>query len=420
MLFWIAVILLGLLAIGLPISFVLGSSGYAIFGLYSNTTLQIIPHTMYNTLNSFPLMAVPFFILAADIMGRSRIGRCLVDFAEALLGHLPGGMAIVSVAACMIFAAISGSSVATASAIGMLTIPAMERLGYPENFRTGIIAAGGTIGILIPPSIPMILYGFMTEQSIGDLFLAGAVPGVLLGILLIAYSYFTLRRRGQNNQQTLTHKERRRAIINGIPAVMMPVMILGGIYSGLFTPTEASIIAVVYALTAACFIYKDISLKDLIPLMGVSIKQSSMIMLLIMTSMVFGNVLSILRVPQILLEHAISSQAGALIILFIISLAILIMGCFLEVTAVLLIVTPLVLPILKHMGIDLVHFAVIMVVGMAIGLMTPPVGLNLYVVSGVGNVKLQKVISGVWKPLIVFLVVWLLLILVPKATLWII
>ncbi len=372
---------------------------------------------MYNSLNSFPLMAVPFFVLAADLMANGGLGRYLVDLTKVVFGRVRGGMAVVAVVACIIFAAICGSAVATCATIGMLTIPAMIQLNYPPRLAAGVIAASGTLGILIPPNIPMILYGFMAEQSTAKLFLAGAIPGVLIGLVNIAYCVFVMRNIKQP-EDSQDRAAKRMVIIKGLPALLMPVLVLGGIYGGVFTATEASIFAVIYSLVVFCFVYREVKLRDLIPLVGKSMVSSSMIMLIIATSMVFGNVLSILRVPQQLMEAVLSVNVQPWMFLIIANIILFIAGMFMEVAAVLLVSTPLFLLIVHALGVDPVHFAVVMVVSMIVGLITPPVGLNLYVSANIAGLLITEVVKGIIPFLIILFIVWGLITFIPGISLW--
>lgn len=410
-------VLFVLFSVGVPISLALGAGSVVIFAVFSNSSLEIVPHTMYNTLNSFPLMAVPFFVLAADLMANGGLGKYLVDLTRVVFGRVRGGMAVVSIIACMIFAAISGSAVATCATIGMLTIPAMVNLNYPPRLAAAVVAASGTLGILIPPSIPMILYGFMAEQSTAKLFLAGAVPGVLIGLVYIIYCSFVLRKLKVESFAE-DSGAKKKIIIKGLPALFMPITVLGGIYGGVFTPTEASVFAVVYSLIMSCFVYREVKLSELIPLVGRSMKTSSMIMLIIATSMVFGNILSLLRVPQQLLEFVLSANVQPWMFLIVANIALFIAGMFMEVAAVLLITTPLFLPIVHAMKVDPIHFAVIMVVSMTVGLITPPVGLNLYISAGVAGLPISEVIKGSIPFLIILILIWITVIAVPDLSLW--
>jgi len=384
-----------LLCMGLPIAFVLGITALAMVALYSPSPLVMVPEVMYNSLDTFPLMAIPFFVLAAQFMVRGGVTKHLIEAANCYVGHVRGGLAVVAVVACMLFAAICGSSVATALAIGVIVIPAMMKYGYPRSFAAGTVAASGTMGIMIPPSIPLIIYGIIAEESIPRLFLAGFMPGLLEGGLYIAWIAYYSRRKGfggDHPRATLAHTLS--ATWKAIPAYSLPFIILGGIYTGLVTVTEAAALAAVVSIFIGLFIYRGVCLREIIPVSVESMKGAGMIMFIITSAIVFGNWLTEAGVPARAVALATELKLSSFAFLLFINIILLILGMFLEVASIMLITLPIMLPIVHQLGIDPIHFGIIVTVNMELALETPPVGLNLYVISGVAKAPLWEVIKG--------------------------
>jgi C4-dicarboxylate transporter DctM subunit len=362
--------------------------------LFSPTPLLMVPEVMYNSLYSFPLMAIPFFVIAAQFMSRGGTSKYLINAANCYVKHFWGGLAIVCVVACMIFAAICGSSVATALAMGVIVIPAMMAAGYPRSFATGVVAASGTMGIMIPPSVALILYGIITEESIPRLFLAGVLPGLLEASLYITWIYWYSRREGFRGGERATARETLMATVQAAPALAMPFIVLGGIYSGIFTVTEAASLAAVAAIIISLFIYREVKLREVLTVTADAMKSAGMIMFIISTAIVFGNWITEAGIPARLVAFASKMNLSPLLFLLFINILLLILGMFLEVVSIMLITLPIIMPVLTHLGIDLVHFGIIMTVNMEVALITPPVGLNLYVLSGVSRGPLSEVIRG--------------------------
>jgi C4-dicarboxylate transporter DctM subunit len=383
-----------LLCSGLPIVFVLGITALVMMALFSPTPLIMVPEVMYNSLFSFPLMAIPFFVLAAQFMVRGGTSRYLIAAANCFVRHFWGGLAIVCVISCMIFAAICGSSVATALAMGVIVIPAMMGGGYPRSFATGVVAASGTIGIMIPPSVALILYGVITEESIPRLFLAGVLPGCLEGALYIIWICYYSRKKGFRGGERAGLKETLEATFKAIPALAMPFIVLGGIYSGIFTVTEAASLAAVAAIVISLFVYREVKFSQVISITADGMKSAGMIMFIISTAIVFGNWITEAGIPARLVEFAKEANLSPIMFLIFVNILLLILGMFLEVVSILLITLPIIMPVLQHLGIDLIHFAIIMTVNMEVALITPPVGLNLYVLSGVARAPLSEVTRG--------------------------
>lgn len=384
----------GLLCLGLPIAFVLGITAMVMIALYSPSPITMIPEVMYNSLDTFPLMAIPFFVIAAQFMIRGGTSKYLIQAADCYVRHLRGGLAVVAVVSCMLFAAICGSSVATALAIGVIAVPAMMQFGYPRSFATGVVAASGTMGIMIPPSLALVLYGILAEESIPRLFLAGVAPGLLEGGLYISWISWYSRRKGFGGAPQATWSETLRATGKATPAFSLPFIILGGIYSGIVTVTEAAATAATVAILIGLFIYREVKPGEVISITGDAMKSAGMIMFIICTAIVFGNWITEAGIPARLVSLAVELRLSPLMFLIFVNIFLLMIGCFLEVVSIMLITLPIILPVLKHLGIDLVHFGIIMVVNMEVALITPPVGLNLYVLAGVAKAPLQEVIRG--------------------------
>jgi len=383
-----------LLVSSAPIAVALGLTSFVYFYYFTTIPLTQVPERLFNSLNTFPLMAIPFFVLAANIMSRGGISKRLTDAGNALVGQFRGGLAMTAVLSCMFFAAISGSSPATVVAVGTLLIPAMIANGYPKRFSTGLIATSGSLGILIPPSIPLIVYGIATEQSIGDLFIAGILPGILAGIMLLALVAFISRRRGYGtgeHQINMTGKEKLEAFRAAALSLVLPVLVLGGIYGGLFTPTEAAAVAVAYALLVALVFYREISIKDLGGILLGSAKTSAMIMFIIANGILFTFVLTSERIPAQITETLTGMNLSVFTFLLLVNILLLIVGCFMETSSAILIIAPILLPIGMELGINPIHLGVIMVMNLEIGMVTPPFGLNLFVASGLSGLSVLQV-----------------------------
>ncbi|WP_341300121.1 TRAP transporter large permease subunit [Lysinibacillus sp. FSL H8-0500] len=406
-----------LLFLRVPVAISLALS--TIFVLFQvDFNMNMVPQRVFTALDSFPMMAIPGFVLAGVLMARGGISKYLIEALRAWIGHLPGGLAVVTIVACAIFAAISGSSPATAAAIGSIMIPAMISAGYKKRYSMGLVAAGGTLGILIPPSVPLIIYGITSEQSIGELFMAGVIPGLALtGILIIAAIVYA-KRNGFKGDEPATWEERGRKSLKAIWGAFLPFLILGTIYSGIVTPTESAVIAVFYGLVVSLFIYREMKLKDFREVLVESINITAMIFLIIGAASLFGLYLTNAQVPQQVGAWIAESDMNKWIFMIIVNLLFFVMGMFLEAVSIILITLPILLPILAHFDINLIHFAIIMTINMELGMITPPVGLNLFVVSGIAKQKLGEVVKGVI-PFIILMIVFLaLVVLIPQLSLW--
>ncbi|POZ55264.1 C4-dicarboxylate TRAP transporter large permease protein DctM [Lysinibacillus sphaericus] len=406
-----------LLFLRVPVAVSLALSTILVF-FQIDFNMNMIPQRIFTALDSFPMMAIPGFVLAGVLMARGGISKYLIEALRAWIGHLPGGLAVVTIVACAIFAAISGSSPATAAAIGSIMIPAMISAGYKKRYSMGLVAAGGTLGILIPPSVPLIIYGITSEQSIGELFMAGVIPGLALTGILIVAAIFYAKRNGFKGDEPASWEERWRKSLKAIWGGFLPFLILGTIYSGVVTPTESAVIAVFYGLVVSLFIYREMKLKDFREVLVESINITAMIFLIIGAASLFGLYLTNAQVPQQVGAWIAESDLNKWIFMIIINILFFIMGMFLEAVSIILITLPILLPILVHFDINLIHFAIIMTINMELGMITPPVGLNLFVVSGIAKEKLGEVVKGVI-PFIVLMIVFLaLVIILPQISLW--
>jgi C4-dicarboxylate transporter DctM subunit len=407
-----------LLCMGLPIAFTLGITAMVMIALYSPAPLMMLPEVMYNSLDTFPLIAIPFFMIAATFMVRGGTSKYLINAADCYVRHTWGGLAIVSVVSCMIFGAICGSSVATAMAIGAIIVPAMMRFGYPRAFAMGVVGAAGTVAIMIPPSIAMIIYGIIAEESIPRLFIAGVLPGIMQGVLYILWISYDARRRKIGGAPRASLDESFRATVKALPAFSMPFIILGGIYTGVVTVTEAAALAAVVAIGISLFIYGEVRFRQLVPLLAEAMKSAGMVMFIISTAILFGNWLTEAGIPAGLVALAKGMKLTPFWFLLFVNIILLILGMFMEVASVMLITLPIMLPVITMLGIDLIHFGIVMTLNMEIALITPPVGLNLYVISGVAKAPLVEAINGVIPYIIITIVQLALITYWPAYTLF--
>jgi C4-dicarboxylate transporter DctM subunit len=390
----LVVILFLLLLSSAPIAIALGLTSFVYFYYFTTIPLTQVPERLFNSLNSFPLMAIPFFVLAASIMSRGGISRRLIAAGNAIVGEIRGGLAATAVLSCMFFAAISGSSPATVVAVGTLIIPAMVNSGYGKKFSTGLVATSGSLGILIPPSIPLIVYGIATEESIGDLFIAGIVPGIMAGFMLLILVFVISRRRNLgavDESQRMTRVEKLRALRDAVLSLALPGVVLGGIYGGVFTPTEAAAVAVAYALILAMGVYRELSIKDLGAVLLTSTRTSAMVMFIIANGILFSFVLTSERIPGQITELLLGYHLNTFTFLLLVNVILLIAGCFMETSSAILILAPILLPIAVQLGINPIHLGVIMVMNLEIGMVTPPLGLNLFVASGISKLSVLQV-----------------------------
>lgn len=401
-----------LLLFSVPIGICLGLSTMAVMVLVDGAPpMVLLARSVVTGADSFPLIAVPLFILAGDVMQKGGMSRRLVGFANSLIGHIRAGLAYVNVLASVFFAAISGSSPATVAAIGSNLIPEMEKVGYSRTFSASLTAASGMIGVMIPPSIPFIIYGVTAEVSIGKLFLAGVIPGVLFALMFMLVARFLLRKDTQIEQSkaAFSAKTVATSFRESIWALLVPVIILGGIYSGIFTPTEAGAVAVVYALSIGIFVYRDIKLSDLPDILADSAVTSGTILVLVIMATAFGRVITLAQIPSDLAGWLTSLSDNPIIILLLINLLLLVIGMFMETISSIIIMTPILLPVAAAIGVDPIVFGVIMTVNLAIGFCTPPLGVNLFVASSISGVSIERLSKAIL-PFFVGMVILLMLI----------
>lgn len=414
-------ILLGLffvfLASGLPIFLVLGMTALILFGVDGQPLISIA-QKIVDQFNSDTLMSVPFFVIAATFMQRGGVAGALVDFASAWTGRLRGGLGLVCVFGCTIFAAISGSSVATALAMGTILVPAMLSRNYERPFALGVVGASGTLGILIPPSLAFILYAIIAEESVPRLFLAGVVPGLIQACLFALYVLWHTRRNNYPREKALSREEFIRVNVRALPALAVPVIIAVGIYGGVVTITEAAAFAALVTLIVSATVYKGFSWRESIGVMGDAMKSGATILLIVATALVFGHWMTEAGGPARIVKFIVDNDFSAWQFLLAINGILLILGMFLEGASIMLITLPLLIPVLKPLGIDPVHFAVIIVINLELALITPPVGLNLYVLCGITKAPMSEAIKGV-TPFVVLLAGLLIVTTyVPELSLW--
>lgn len=390
-----------LLLMGTPIAICLGSSSVAAMlvdgaGKPLEAVMTTLPRIFSSSTSKFVLLAIPFFILGGNIMEKAGISERLINFAQSCVGHMKGGLIVVMVSVACFFAAISGSGPATVAALGMILIPAMVNAGYTAPFAAALMAAAGAIGVVIPPSITFVVYGSIADTSIGTLFLAGLVPGLLMGLALILTALWIGRRMEVELIPKATAAERWRAFKEAFWGLLMPLIILGGIYGGIFTPTEAAAVSVVYGLFVGAFIYRTLKLRDLYDIFVDSTATTAVVMFITATASLFAYILTRARL-DIAISSGLTELTGGnwIMFLLIVNLVLLLAGCFLDSTSALFIFTPLFVPVATALGIDLVHFGVLMIVNLAIGLITPPVGVNLYVGCGIGKIDLKQMSMAV-------------------------
>lgn len=408
-----------LLLIGTPIAMCLGMSSVAAMlvmgaGRSLDVVLGTVPQLVSAAITKSVLMAIPFFILGGNVMEKAGISSRLINLAQACVGHFKGGVAMVCVLVACFFAAISGSGPATVAALGLILIPAMINVGYQPAFAAALMATAGAIGVIIPPSITFVVYGSISDVSIGDLFISGVIPGLLMGAALVAVTLWIGRKSDLKLLPKASWKERWVAFKDAFWGLMMPVIILGGIYGGIFTPTEAAAVSAVYGLFVGLFIYRTLKLSDLKKIIVDSASTTAVVMLITAAASLFAYVLTRARL-DVAISGALESFASGNVVVFliIVNICLLIAGCFLDSTSALYIFTPLFLPVAQALGMNLVHFGTIMIVNLAIGLVTPPVGVNLYVACGIADVDLKQISKAVIPLIVAALVVLLLVTYIP-------
>jgi C4-dicarboxylate transporter DctM subunit len=408
------------LVIGLPIAFTIGFSS-TIYILLSGMTPQIIIQRLFSGINNTALLAIPFFILAGELMNTGGIARRLLNLANMCVGDLHGSLAIVAIMGCMFFAAISGSGVATAAAIGTILLPEMEKNGYDKNFATSVIATASPIGVIIPPSISFIMYGVLTGTSITDLYLAGIPSGIIMGLLLISYAYIISKKRGyRGHAQKTSAKEKFITFKEAIWALGTPLILLGGVFGGIFTPTESAVVAVVYSVIVGVFIYREMTLKDILNTFLRSARMAAKIMIIISCATLFAYVLTYERIPQAIVESVSNFTDNKYVILILINIILLIAGTFMETGAILIIMVPLLMPLMTKIGIHPVHFGLIATVNTAIGLVTPPFGVCLFTSASVAKIPVERLSKAVLVPILIMLIGLLVVTFFPQTIMFLV
>ena len=406
-------VLFSLLLIGVPVAVSMGLASILTMIFFGDQSLLSSAQKFFHTMHVYPLLAVPFFVLAGAFMTTGGVARRMIDFANALVGHYRGGLAMAALLACAFFAAVSGSAPATVVAVGSVMIGGMVASGYSRKFAAGVICNSGTLGILIPPSLVMVVYGAITESSIGDLFVAGVFPGIILTIVMMGTIVVIAKKYDMPRQERASLRTVVRTFREAVWGLMLVVIILGGIYAGIFTPTEAAAVSAVYAFFIAVFVYKDITLKHVPAVLTDASRVTVMLMFIIANAYMFAFLLTTEQVPQMASELLINMGLPVWGFLLLLNLLLLMAGNFMDPTSVVLILTPIVFPIAMDMGIDPIHLGILMVVNMQIGLVTPPVGLNLFVTAGIADMSLEETIQASFPWLIVLLAVLMLITFVP-------
>lgn len=407
-----------LIILSVPISFALGLSSMLWIALSGQVPMILVPQRMFAGIDSFPLLAIPFFILAGKIMSNGGVSDRLIKVSSVLVGRFRGGLAYINVVSSMFFAGITGSANADASSIGSIMIPAMEKKGYGKDFAVALTSCAAVIGILIPPSIPMVLYGIITNTSIGDLLLAGAIPGVLVGVILIVTSAVISKRRGYPKEQAYSFKESVKILLDGILPIMTVAIVLGGIIFGIVTPTEAAVIAVFYSFILSFFIYRQFKLTDLPKLLLETVEMSGMVMLMVAAATIFSWIITSQQIPQAIAIFLLQYVHSKFAMLLVFNVILLIAGCLLDLTPAMIIFVPVLAPIAFQMGVNPVHFGAMVVINLGIGLFTPPVGAVLFVCCSIAKVNMKDVLKAFLPFFLAMIVVLLIVTYIPEVSLW--
>jgi C4-dicarboxylate transporter DctM subunit len=406
-----------LLLLSIPVAVSIGLAAIAGMGAFTSLPMILVAQQAFAALDKFPLAAVPFFILAGNLMGEGGISTRLVEFAKCLVGGVQGGLACTCILTCMIFAAVSGSSVATTFAIGAILIPAMVRHGYPVSFAASLQATAAELGVIIPPSIPLILYGVAAEVSIGELFVAGFGPGLLIGAALMAFVYVWCRLRGYGKRDAEGREPLLLATRRAGLALLMPVIILGGIYGGVFTPTEASIVAVFYALFVSCFVYRELGLRQVYAVLEKSVVSSAVIMFIIAMAGLFSFLLTRAGIPAQIGAWIVANFHEGWAFLLAVNAFLFIIGMFIETSASIIVLAPILAPVALQLGIDPVHFGLVMVVNLALGMITPPFGVNLFAACSVARISLNEITKSLGHFVLVIFACLMVITYVPSISL---
>jgi C4-dicarboxylate transporter DctM subunit len=415
--FALGVLPIGLLLAGFPIFLVLLSAVTVALVFFMNVPLAALHQNLFGSLNAFPLLAIPFFIYAGELMGRGSVARRIVDVVQAGVGSLPGSLGVTTVGTSAIFGAISGASAATVATVGRIMLPAMRRAGYPEKFSTGLIASVGAIDIIIPPSIPMIVYGMAAQESVPRLYAAGVLPGLLIAGMLAAYVMWRARREAAEARTPFSARAFGRALVRGVWALGAPVIILGGIYGGVFSPTEAAGVACIYAAIVTVFVYRELGWSEIVAAAVLTVRFTSQVLLILACASVFAWLLTVNQVPATLVGWLQALDIRPWTLLLAINVVLLAVGCFLDPLSAILLLSPLLVPVVKAAGIDTVHFGIVVMVNLAIGLFHPPFGINIFVAQSVLGVPLGTLYRGILPFLVIYLIALGLITYIPEISL---
>lgn len=411
-------LLLGLMLTGMPISIALGLTVLTFLFFFSEVPTEAVAMKLFTGIEKFEIMAIPFFILAGNFLTHGGVARRMINFATSMVGHWHGGLALAGVIACALFAAVSGSSPATVVAIGSIMMPAMVRAGFPKRFGAGVITTSGSLGILIPPSIPMVIYCVATNSSVGGLFMGGVIPGIMLMTTLGAVAWWIARKNNYPRAPKATGKERLIAFKNSVWGLFLIVIVLGGIYSGLFTPTEAAAMSAVYAFVIAVFVYRDVPFRKVPKVLLDSASMSAMLLYIITNAVLFSFLMTHENIPQIMADWILAHNLGVISFLLVTNVLLLLAGNVMEPSSIILILAPILFPVAMQLGIDPIHFGVLITVNMEVGMCHPPVGLNLYVSSGITKMGISELTIAVLPWLIAMLLFLILITYVPAISLW--
>ncbi len=408
----------GLLLFGAPIAIALGASTFTSMMFFTDISPMEISSMMFEKVDHYSLMAIPMFILAGNLLSKGSSANRIIEFAKSIVGHLPGGLPIAAIFASIIFAAVSGSSPATVVAIGSIMFGAIQSAGYPRKYAVGTIATSGSLGILIPPSIVLIVYGVTAEVSIGKLFMAGVIPGLMLGSMLMFVTYIGARRLGFKRTDPQPFKVRLEKMKDASWGLMTIVIVIGGIYGGIFTPTEAAAVAAVWAFFISVFIYRDIKFKDFFTISLDSAKTTAMIMFIIANAMLFAHFLTLQNVPQTITQTLVDANVSMIMFLVFVNILLIVAGAFMEPSAIIMIMVPLLLPVAVALGVNPIHFGIMITINMELGMISPPVGLNLFVTSSLTGMSMKEVIVAAWPWTLTIFVGLLLVTYIPIISLW--
>jgi C4-dicarboxylate transporter DctM subunit len=411
-------LLIALMLTGMPVSISLGLTVLTFLFFLTKVPIESVAMKLFTGIEKFEIMAIPFFILAGNFLTHGGVARRMIRFATAMIGHWHGGLALAGVMACALFAAVSGSSPATVVAIGSIILPALVKQGFPKRFGAGVITTSGALGILIPPSIVMVIYAVATNSSVGALFMAGVIPGLILATMLGAVTWWRARKNNYPRMQKATWAERWKAFRESAWGLFLVVIVMGGIYAGLFTPTEAAAMSAVYAFVVAVFIYRDMPLSEVPKVLLSSANMSAMLLYIITNAVLFSFLMTHENIPQAMAGWIIDHHLGVVLFLLFVNVLLLLAGNVMEPSSIVLILAPILFPVAMKLGVDPIHFGILIVVNMEVGLCHPPVGLNLYVSSGITKMGITELTVAVLPWLFTMLVFLVLITYVPAISLW--